>query len=96
MTLPPLASSPRMHCSSVCSMLRVPRDFNDPGWYDHLSRTLERDQYHFDDVIFETVPTSPAECAIVMRPVLDQMANAGGTATSPIFDSQSQYILLTR
>jgi hypothetical protein len=72
------------------------RDSNDPGWYDHLSRTLERDQYHFDDVIFETVPTSPAECAIVMRPVLDQMANAGGTATSPIFDSQGQYIPLTR
>jgi hypothetical protein len=72
------------------------RDRNDPAWYDHLSPSLDRDQYHFDEVICETVPTSRVECAIVMRPILDQMANAGGTAASPIFDDQGHYIPLTR
>ncbi len=72
------------------------RNPNDPAWYDHLSHDLQRDQYHFDEVIFETIPTSQEECAIVMRPILDQMANAGGTATSPIFDGQGRYIPLTR
>jgi hypothetical protein len=68
----------------------------DPAWYDRLSYSLERDQYHFDEVIFETVPTSRAECAVLMRPILDQMANTGGTAKSPIFDRQGQYIPLAR
>jgi hypothetical protein len=61
-----------------------------------VSHSLERDQYHFDEVIFETVPTSRPECAVVMRPILDQMANAGGTAKSPIFDGQGHYIPLAR
>jgi hypothetical protein len=66
----------------------------DSAWYDNLSNPLDRDQYHFDDVVFETVPTSQAECADIIRPILDQMANAGGQATSPIFDNQGRYIPL--
>jgi len=65
-------------------------------WYDNLSNRLDRDQYHFDEVIFETIPTVQAECASIIRPILDQMANAGGLATSPIFDNQGHYIPLTR
>jgi hypothetical protein len=68
----------------------------DPAWYDRLSHSLERDQYHFDEVIFESVPTSRAECAIVMRPILDQMANAGGQPRSPVFDGQGHFIPLAR
>ena len=65
-------------------------------WFDNLGNPLDRDQYHFDEIIFETVPTTQAECAAVIRPVLDQMANAGGNATSPIFDDQGHYIPLRR
>jgi hypothetical protein len=50
--------------------------------------------YHFDEVIFETIPTARTECATIIRPILDQMANAGGKATSPIFDDQGRYISL--
>ncbi len=64
--------------------------------YDSLGNRLDRDQYHFDEVLFETIPTSLEECARIMRPILDQMANAGGQATSPIFDEHGRYIPLRR
>jgi len=68
----------------------------DYDWSSNYSEQLDRDQYHFNEVIFETVPTTPGDCASVVRPILDQIANAGGTATSPIFDEQGRYIPLTR
>lgn len=70
----------------------------DSQWFPHdnLGDPLDRDQYHFDEVIFETIPTTPQECAGIIRPILDQMANAGGRATSPIFDDQGCYIPPTR
>jgi hypothetical protein len=64
------------------------------AWYDSLGNFLDRDQYHFGEVIFETVPTNRPECASIVRPILDQIANAGGLATSPIFDDQGRYIPL--
>ncbi len=66
----------------------------DSQWNDNLSDRLDRDQYHFDEVIFETIPTAQAEFASIIRPILDQMANAGGQATSPIFDNRGLYIPL--
>jgi hypothetical protein len=66
------------------------------NWFDHLGDPLDRDQYHFDEVIFETIPADQAQCASIIRPILDQMSNAGGKATSPIFDNQGHYIPLQR
>jgi hypothetical protein len=68
----------------------------DSQWYDNIGYPFDRDQYHFDEVIFETIPTGQAECASIIRPILDQMANAGGNATSPIFDKNGNYIPLKR
>jgi hypothetical protein len=68
----------------------------DSAWLDNLGFALDRDQYHFDEVIFETIPTTQAECASIIRPILDQVANAGGNATSPIFDNQGHYLPLAR
>jgi hypothetical protein len=65
-----------------------------PTWSDDISDPLDRDQYHFDEVIFETIPADQEECASIIRPILDQAANAGGRATSPIFDAQGRYIRL--
>jgi hypothetical protein len=62
------------------------------AWDSDLSDSLDRDQYHFDEVIFETIPTARAECAGIIRRILDQMANVAGRATSPIFDNQGRYI----
>jgi hypothetical protein len=67
-----------------------------PVWHDDLSDRLDRDQYHFDEVILETIPTTLEESANTIRSILDQMANAGGRATSPIFDNQGHYIPLQR
>jgi hypothetical protein len=63
-----------------------------PQWSDEPSDPLDRDQYHFDEVIFETVPANREECASIIRPILDQTANAGGRARSPIFDNEGRYI----
>jgi hypothetical protein len=63
---------------------------------DDLGDRLDRDHYHFDEVIFETIPTTPSECAGNIHPILDQMANAGGRPTSPIFDNQGRYLPLTQ
>ena len=62
------------------------------AWYDNLGETLDRDQYHFAEVIFESVPKTPKECAAIVRPILDQIANAGGAASSPTYDQQGDYI----
>ena len=67
-----------------------------PKLVDHLGDPLDRDQYHFDEVIFETIPADQAQCASIIRPILDLMSNAGGKATSPIFDNQGHYIPLQR
>ena len=69
---------------------------NNATWYDNLGDALDSDQYHFDEVLFETIPANSEECAEVIRPILDQMANAGGRATSPIFDQQGRYIPVQR
>jgi len=61
-------------------------------WPYDLSESLERDQYHFYEVIFETIPTAQSECAGTIRPILHQMANASGKAMSPSFDSHGHYI----
>jgi hypothetical protein len=61
------------------------------SWSDDLGDRLDRDQYHFDEVIFETIPTARSECARIVRPILDQMANTGGRATSAGFDNQGHY-----
>ena len=44
----------------------------DYQWDHDLGERLDRDQYHFDEVIFETIPTTPGECASIIRPILDQ------------------------
>lgn len=61
-------------------------------YYDNLSNQLERDQYLLDEVLFETIPATQEECAQAMRPILDQLANAGGNARSPVFDEHGRYI----
>lgn len=76
--------------------LHLVRDPRDSSWYDNLSPPLDRDQYHFDEVIFETAPTDAAECANVIRPILDQLANAGGTAGSPVFDASGAFVPFQR
>jgi hypothetical protein len=41
---------------------------------------------------FAIIPADLAECAGMLRPMLDQVANTGGRAKSPIFDVQGRYL----
>lgn len=58
------------------------------GWEGEYA---DRDQLHLTEVIFEDVPLGDPECAAVLRPALDQLANAAGLAVSPSFDSNGKY-----
>lgn len=62
------------------------------AWYDNLGDALDRDQYHFGEIIFETIPQSATDFAQVARPLLDQLANAGGNSSSISFDRQGNYV----
>ena len=64
----------------------------DRASYDNLGDPFDRDQYHFGEIMFETIPQSAAEFAKIARPLLDQMANAGGSPLSPSFDRQGNFI----
>jgi len=53
----------------------------------------DRDQLHLPEVILETVPTQREESAMLLRPILDQLANAAGIPLSPAFQN-GRYVLL--
>jgi hypothetical protein len=59
--------------------------------FDHESGTLDRDQLHFSEAIVENVPTDPYEYAKLLRPLLDQIANAAGRASTVSFDASGGF-----
>lgn len=63
-------------------------------YYDDLGTVFNRDQYHFQEVIFQTAPETLEQAATVLRPVLDQIANAAGQARSRSFHEDGRYIPL--
>jgi len=54
---------------------------------------LDRDQFHFAEIIIDQVPGNPYEYANQLRPLLDQTANAAGRPTSPAFDASGKFRL---
>jgi hypothetical protein len=67
---------------------------NNPGWYDDMGAALDRDQYHFEEVIVEAALQDIQEAATIIRPILDQIANASGEPASRSFDQRGRYIPL--
>ncbi len=53
---------------------------------------LDHDQFHFGEVIIEAVPDSAQECAIMIRPFIEQLANTAGRATSSSFGPNGEYL----
>ena len=53
----------------------------------------DRDQLHFNEVILEEVPAGNPSCATMLRPMLDQLANAAGLPSAPSFDQAGKYLL---
>jgi hypothetical protein len=59
--------------------------------FEDEARTLDRDQFHFSEVIIEKVPRNPYEYAKLLRPLLDETANAAGRPTTPSFDAAGKF-----
>jgi hypothetical protein len=53
---------------------------------------LDRDQYHFGEVILNSVPSSIQESAVLIRPFIEQLANTAGKAASTSFGSNGEYL----
>jgi hypothetical protein len=45
----------------------------------------DRDQLHFGEVILEELATVKQGCAAILRPILDQLANAAGCVSAQGF-----------
>lgn len=60
--------------------------------FGDLGNPLDHDQFHPPEVMFDAVPVDMSGCAMVIRPILDQLANAGGVAVSPVFNQEGLYI----
>jgi Putative DNA-binding domain len=62
-------------------------------FFEDGSSALDRDQFHFSEVIIEDVPADPYEYAKLVRPLLNQIANAAGRAATPTFDETGGFRL---
>ena len=65
----------------------------DGTFFEDMSGILDRDQFHFSEMVIEEVPFDRYEYARLIRPLLDQTANAAGRATSPSFDQNGRFRL---
>jgi hypothetical protein len=66
--------------------------FRDAFWGERVV-TLDREQLHFAEVVFDKAPNDNQDCATLVRPILDQIANAAGVASTPTFDPNGKYLL---
>jgi hypothetical protein len=67
------------------------RGFDPLGGMD--GAIADRDQLHCNEVILEEVPAENSACATMLRPILDQLANAAGLPLAPSFDPAGNYLL---
>jgi hypothetical protein len=78
-------------------MRNVPYEFipiGDRGYvapYDHEGGILDRDQFHFSEMIINNVPPDAQDHARALRPLLDQIANAAGRASTVSFDESDRF-----
>jgi hypothetical protein len=54
--------------------------------------TLNLDQYHLVESIFDAIPKNDQECADQAQGTLHHIANGAGLAASPSFDARGRYI----
>jgi hypothetical protein len=64
-----------------------------PQWYtDDDIAPLDRDQFHFGEVILDEVPQSIQAAGVAMRPFIEQLANMAGRASSSSFGPNGEYL----
>jgi hypothetical protein len=59
--------------------------------FEDEAGTLDRDQFHFSELVIDDVPLDSYEYAKLLRPLLDQIANAAGRARTPSFDHNGRF-----
>jgi hypothetical protein len=77
---------------SLVGMSGAPIVFGDE-MYSSSALPLDREQFHFSEVVIETLPAARAGYAELLRPLFDQISNAGGRARSPSFDDAGRYLI---
>jgi hypothetical protein len=89
------AAPPFVVLVSLVGVKGVPYSFAMDGGtiFEDEAGILDRDQFHFSEAVIEDVPADPYEYAKLLRPLIDQTANAAGRATSPSFDDTGKFRL---
>jgi hypothetical protein len=54
-------------------------------------RRIDRDHLHCEEVVLDNIPEEAGACALALRDVLDQVANAAGFVASPHFGPSGQW-----
>lgn len=54
--------------------------------------TLRRPEYHFSEVVLDAAPASISECAVALRPLIEQLANMAGRSKSSSFAPNGEYL----
>lgn len=63
------------------------------AWFREDDKSvLTEEQFHFAEVILESVPQSIQECGKMLRPFIEQLANTAGRPTSSSFGPNGEYI----
>lgn len=79
---------------SLIGVKGVPYSFMDgSSFFEDEAGTLDRDQFHFSEIIIEDIPPDPQEFAKQLRALLDETANAAGRPTTPFFDGTGKFRL---
>lgn len=63
------------------------------GLFPDTPVPADRQQLHFVEGILEAIPANDQNCARVLRPTLDHIANAAGRSRAPTFDDAGNYTL---
>jgi hypothetical protein len=89
------AGPPYVVLVSLVGVKGVPYSFAMDGGtlFEDEAGILDRDQFHFSEVVIEDIPADPYQYAKLLRPLLDQTANAAGRAASPSFDQTGRFRL---
>jgi hypothetical protein len=74
--------------------MRLLQDDMERSFFEDLPvATLGDDAVEFDEVTLEATPSSYAECAKTLMPMLNHMAHAAGLPSPPYFDEHGNYTL---
>jgi hypothetical protein len=87
------APAPYLLLVSLIGVRGVPYSFAMAagGLFEDEAGVLDRDQFHFSELVLDDVPLDPNEYAKLLRPLLDQIANAAGRARTPSFDHEGRF-----